>query len=402
MNGSILRLAGYTIVIAGTLPLAARGNAGSSSEGGQIAGEPLGIEHVSILRETLTIDLRPFERGEPCVVEAVYQLNNDGPEQTLDLLFATGEAVVDRFQVWLNDQGIESAPAQKGKIPKSWRAPETTPDFWGGEGLAYLPGVAPHRTPTSSRSFSVKLSLGRHTLRVRYEAEGSRNYLGSPTVYRQFAYVLAPARSWAGFGGLDVTIHLPSGWRAACSPDLIREEDRLWGSFSELPAEAIAVTVQSPEGWVYRPLYYGTVALFGLALVGGVVVCWWGGRELGRSVIRSEPRPWQTPAIRCLGLGFLWALFIIAAACLVFSAWTLGLPRHQQGGIPPELFSLLILAVITHAVFWIPLGAIFLGFIIAGLSAQAVIAAKKRQLDSEPAPTHATGAKPPEEPAGTA
>ena len=62
--------------------------------------------------------------------------------------------------------------------------------------------------------------------------------MDGPTITWQFAYVLAPARAWGGFGGLDVEVLLPHGWRAAYTPDLLRNGDMLRRNFDVVPADA--------------------------------------------------------------------------------------------------------------------------------------------------------------------
>jgi hypothetical protein len=57
-------------------------------------------------------------------------------------------------------------------------------------------------------ALSVVIEPGQQTRKVRYTAAGVE-LRGDPTIKHLFAYVLAPARSWAGFGGLDLTIHVP-------------------------------------------------------------------------------------------------------------------------------------------------------------------------------------------------
>jgi hypothetical protein len=98
-------------------------------------------------------------------------------------------------------------------------------------------------------------------------------------VLYQFAYVLAPARSWSGFAGLDVTVQLPTGWDVGVTPALSRTGDTLHGVFDNVPADAIALSVQAPRGW------YDEARLASLALVVFVVI----GGGLGVAV-RSRAR----------------------------------------------------------------------------------------------------------------
>jgi hypothetical protein len=169
---------------------------------------------------------------------------------------------------------------------------------------------------------------------VSYAAEAAINRRGRPTVYRQFAYVLAPARTWAGFGGLDVVVHLPEGWHAACTPPLRRQGDTLTGSFSDLPADALALTLQAPAGWAYQPLVSASLGLLILVGVGGPVFCWWAGRAKGRSLARSTPggRPGWLRRLawpRSLGVGVLWGGAILASGVFAISGPDLALPAGQ-------------------------------------------------------------------------
>ena len=155
-----------------------------------------------------------------------------------------GAAGVYEFQVWIDDLAVASAPAEGTEIPASWQAPKYTPGIQGGQDVDYL---SYSRTGVTPLAFTVVIPPGPRTLKVRYSAEAATHLNGRPTVYRQFAYVLAPARAWSEFGGLDVKIRLPENWRIACTPPLIREGDTLVGSFDDLPADAIALTVQAPQ-----------------------------------------------------------------------------------------------------------------------------------------------------------
>lgn len=189
-----------TVIAAG----AARANVGPPAYGGQLVREPTGLEHVTITRETLTVDLRPLADAGPSDalpavrVEAVYRLDNAGPERALDLRFAAGSDAR-QFEVRLDDQVVPSGPAADGeKGPPSWGPPATTPGIDGGT-LDYL-----HygRTPTTLRAFRVTLPPGRHTLAARYDAEVARHHTGRPTVSWQLAYVLrrpAPGPGSAGW-----------------------------------------------------------------------------------------------------------------------------------------------------------------------------------------------------------
>ena len=106
------------------------------------------------------------------------------------------------------------------------------------------------------------------------------------------------------------------------------------GSFSDVPADALALTIQAPEGWAYHLLWYVSMALFALASLGGGVLCWYGGRSKGRRLpLAGEPRPgWLKRHAwpRSLGLGLLWSVAFPATALLALFAPDLLLPAGQQ------------------------------------------------------------------------
>ena len=257
-------------------PAMARANLGRPQSGGQLVAEPIGIEEVAIAREFLTIDLRPLAWNGLGYVEVVYNLHNHGTAKKLDLLFASGSAGVVDFRVLLDDQPIRSSPRAGAPLPASWQPPPQTPGLRDEKALAYAPGDSRDVTAVA---LTVVVPSGLHTLKVRYAAEAAIHHYGAPTLYHQFAYVLAPARTWAAFGGLDVTIHLPGGWRVACTPQLIREGATLTGAFADLPSDAIALTMQAPEGWAYPVVAYGSLGLLGAVGIGGAILCWRVGRS---------------------------------------------------------------------------------------------------------------------------
>ena len=198
--------------------------------------------------------MRPVADHGLAEVEAIYRLDNRGSTKTLDLLFASGSSGTSNFRVWLDDVPIASQPATGARIPASWEPPGHTPSLPNtGQSfeLQYHPG------PAIPEAFTVTIPPGEHSLKVQYGAELVVNRYGTPTLLHQFAYVLAPARSWSGFGGLDVTIRVPDGWRAVSSPKLEREGDTLKGSFHDVPADALTMTLQSRRrGWLYLLLRY--------------------------------------------------------------------------------------------------------------------------------------------------
>jgi hypothetical protein len=333
MRRTSLAAAGFLLLFTA---VAVRANVGKPNTGGRIAGEPTGLHDIAIERETLTIDLRPLADNGKVRVEAVYYLNNTGPERTHDLQFAAGSTTSD-FRVTLDDQLLPSSPASKDALPPKWQIPSRTPPIpgRGGSGqLSYQPGPA---TPTD---FRATIAPGKHTLKVEYLGEAGTHLYGDPTVYRQFAYILAPAREWGGFGGLDVTIHLPPGWYAATSPELTRDVDTLTGRFSDVPADSIALTVQAAEGAAYGPVKTGSFVLFLIATIGGLFACWWFGRKSGRRGVTE----WHWSIVR----GLVWGGAVLGTGLLAIAApdWALrGQASHYGYGQAFAVIGVVLLSV---------------------------------------------------------
>ncbi len=244
---------------------------------GRAAGEPSGgLREVFIERERLRIDLRPLADDRPARVEAVYRVRNDGPARTLDLVFVAAGLAAGEHGVWVDGEPVAGAPAAAGALPPSWRVPGATPALDGDGPLAYETGGE------GTISFRVALGAGRHEVRVRYPAAASV-YVDEDriTAAQQLAYVLAPARDWAGFGGVDVRVDLPRGWRAASEPALRREGNALLGAWDRVPADAIALTVRPPEPDP-APYWAGWLVLSAL----GLYLLVRAGRRLGAGLGR--------------------------------------------------------------------------------------------------------------------
>lgn len=327
------------------LPASAQANMGVPYAGGQLTAEPTGLAEVAIIRETLTIDLQGLASNGLAQVEAVYTIDNEGATHTVDLLFVTGVDGMRAFGVWLNDVLVPSQAAPDLALPASWQPPQQTPGLHGEDAIFY-PGDELAQQAIPMR-FTVELLPGPQTIKVRYQAEATSNVSANqPTRYWQFSYILAPARTWASFGGLDLTIVLPPGWNAATVPALPRHGDRLVASFAELPADALAMTVQAPAGWLYWLLFSLGWLAFGLALLGGAFFCWQVGRARGRTTQVSWPI--------ALGLGLLWALTVLLTGFFLILAPPAVIASQQSGayGYGPVFagFGVVVLSVLLLVV----------------------------------------------------
>lgn len=258
----VFALAAFMLLF--VVPLPAFANVGAPWAGGQLAGEPIGIADVAITREQLVIDLRPLVARGLVAVSATYQLDNRSTDKHLDLLFASGASDLKNVRVTLDGNPVAIRSGSDIAVPTAWRAPDRTPRPHGEGTLPYV--IQPQ---DDSGSFGLRLDLayGTHQLAITYSADAATQHIDEPTVARQFAYVLAPARTWDGFGGLDVTVHVPPGWHAASAPALARDGDVLRGAFPDLPSEAISLAVQAPANAFY------VVRIAALAALAFVTIC---------------------------------------------------------------------------------------------------------------------------------
>jgi hypothetical protein len=333
------RVRSITLAVLVLVAPLARAAVGPPSSGGQLVAEPAGLRDVDVAGETLTIDLRPLATGESAHVAAVYRLDNLGPERTLELLFANGTSAT-AFDVRLDDHPVPTAPASDAPLPSSWKPPAATPGIQKGD-LGYLQHG---QRPVTPLAFALTLPPGTHTLSVRYDAEAAQHHAGGPTLTWQFAYVLAPARAWANFGGLDVEVQLPAGWRMACTPSLLRSGNVLRSHFKKVPADALALTVQAPSGPSYLPLVYGSQIVFGVAGLLGAVACghsgWWCGRR--------RYRAW----LRITVMTVLWGVALFAAGTFAILGPDLAIPEAQQNhyGYGPAVYLRIVMILSAAAV----------------------------------------------------
>jgi hypothetical protein len=288
---------------------------------GSRLGEPAGgLKDVFIEHETLRFDLRPLADGKPAWVEATYRERNDGAARALELLFVANGLARGTHSVTVDGRPVASKPGVAGALPPSWRAPESTPAFdSAGRTLPYEP------RGEGTLAFRVQLPPGRHQIRVRYPAEATAYSVNDLTPVWQLGYVLAPAREWGGFGGAEVRVEAPRGWRVATRPALRREGGAWVGRWSGLPADAFAISTQQPEP-SSAPWYLLWLALTLLVLAGLCRVGWRMGASLGR---RGRTSVWALPGAAVLAIA--WTVLSIVGYVQVPS-----LLRWQIGPYPGD------------------------------------------------------------------
>jgi len=311
------------LVIVGASP-AATANVARASWGGAPAGEPFGIKDIAIEHEELVIDLRPLATDRYVEVAATYHLQNTGAEQTLDLVFVSGASRTGEFRVTLDGQQLASAPQRVAVLPASWQVPGSTPSPDGaGQDRYFL------ETEPIPIGFQLVATPGPHELAITYTALAMHDRRDTPTVLYQFAYVLAPARSWSGFGGLDVTVQLPAGWNIGVTPPLARTGDTLRGRFANLPADAIALSARARRGW-YDEAQVACLVLLVLVVIGGGFVVAARSRTRARQLASAGRIP---SAIAALGRAAAWSAGCCSAGMLAIFG-----PDHVLPGGPVHHF----------------------------------------------------------------
>jgi hypothetical protein len=324
LSGHCLRLAAWFALLFSVPAPAALANMANPISAGSMLGDPSGaLRSVEIVHEDLLIDLRPLRTADSALVEASYRIRNTGPAERVELLFVAVAMQAGSDAVWLDGR---PAPATSGApVPVAWRPPATTPPLVSGHGLAY------GTRDNDGILFTLDLAPGEHVIRVRYRAVATRQSVSEdPLVYWQLAYVLSPARNWKSFGGLRATVLVPPAWSVSSDPPLDRHGDSLVGSWSSLPADALALTLQAPHPNRLMARL-NDLAIDLLLAIGGVYVCIRLGRRLGAWMAR---RRW--PAIAALPAGIAFGLVWGAAVLLGWSlqsdqridqaqrAWTYG------------------------------------------------------------------------------
>ena len=310
----------FLLLLNFALPANVSANVGVPSHGGTAGAEPAGLKQIFILGETLKIDLRPLaadasEGGGRILVEAVYEVENKGADQKLDLIFAFGSAFED-FQVRLDDREITSNAVELQNEPQSWKIPSNTP-WLNGAQLEYAPGF---KNSSGAQGFSLVMPAGKHRLKARYKAAPTQ-YSSNPVKLWQFAYILAPARQWAGFGGLDVTIFAPKDWTVVSAPNLQRDGETLTGRFNEIPADALTLTAQSPIPFSYKladiflnVLFFSAIFLIPVALG---IFAWKRGYQFKLAWLLG------------IGLALLWSVLILLTGFLAATGANYAIPKSQ-------------------------------------------------------------------------
>ena len=292
------------------------GNSGPVSTSAVVVGEPLGLTKVVIESEKLVIDLRPIEQGKPATVSASYQLRNDFDPEVQSLAFAFGSNANANHEVRLNGQVVEGYFSESSiETFQSWWPPLVTPSLMAAE--EDLPFRSRGWRSIKPLFFECTIPSGSSELVVHYQ-EHATIVFDRPTMYRQFAYLLSPAKNWSAFGTLNVELEVPEGWSVACVPEMVRQGETLKGSYSGLPADSISITLRPPVPFGYQVIERYRVPLLVLL---GMVCVWVGARSLHQRTKASFGDHCTSPRGRRKLFISLVVIAILVGLCLQVGTW---------------------------------------------------------------------------------
>jgi hypothetical protein len=289
---------------------------------GEPAGEPLESDwfrNIHVLHEDLHFDLRPLEDDGFPVVEVRYRIRNDGPALDAPLEFISPG--IRRSSVLVDGCVVPADAMGDPRHLDEWHMEVDVPTIGGGtHPYSYILGGTRRGDPDGeSIRFVASMEHGEHDLLVRYDVRPMSHAGWRMAEQFDVAYLLAPARAWASFGELDVTVLLPEEWEFASTLPLARKGDEARGTFDGLPADALAVAAVRPT-----PMWVEVLAWVPHVLA-ALFFRWWMRRA--RTAGRLEGRL-RVPSALGWGawvVGAVSAAFLVVGFCL--SAFLMSLGR---------------------------------------------------------------------------
>ncbi len=316
---SVLILGIISTVVSSLLVPKAEANITSPRTAGDLVGEPTGsLRSLAIIREMLSLDLRPINKVGLARIVATYEVRNEGQSTSVDLVFISPG--IKAGSITVDGASVPSTPVKLLNLPPQWQPPKTVPAI-STLLLAQKTqnNYKVNNTLASGLRFAATLLKGEHQLKVSYEMHPSTY---DASIYRdyQIAYILAPARSWAAFGVLEVSVNLSPGWNVATSLPMNRTGDTLRAIFKGLPADSLAITTRPP----LHPLTVGCIILLEVAgAITGLMSSGWLGELIGRKANRLG---WGRGKVFVLAVGMMplgGSLFFVIALIGERLAWSL-------------------------------------------------------------------------------
>jgi hypothetical protein len=325
---------------------ALRANIAAPSSGGVRAGEPSGLETLSVRRERLSLDFRPVVEGagtRAVFIEVEYNVESS-VRGAATLIFLLGKGNANEFKFTVDGRAVDSRAIPTPANSALWKAPSQTP-WLDGKMISYYPDHA-----DENQAVDVDLAPGRHTLRARYYAAPNFCEVYAPRLLRQFAYVFGTSRDNGDFEGLDVTIFQPEGWDFVETPEAVGGTDGVKRThFGKVLPDAFAFTFGKP----LPARYYELSSVFFLVMILSILLP---PILLTLVFVNQRRRGYVQPAAGFLW-GLLWsALFGISAFLAAFGAdYIYPVVTNGYGGFFLFLLIILFCAAIylTFSLTWL-------------------------------------------------
>lgn len=208
---------------------------------------PATTTEVRIERERLSFDLATVPNW--ALVNASYEMVNvSGHHVSLDLTFISRQG--GKLAVSLDGVPLPVRETATDGLPREWIAPTQGIDPLTGEEY-FVDEDMPSRVAARAWTFLLQLPAGATgRLDAQYQALPGYDRERHEYVVHHLAYVLGPARNWAGFGTLEVSVAVPSKYILASSPAMAKVADsdgiaRYVATFQGIPSEILRVSTIS-------------------------------------------------------------------------------------------------------------------------------------------------------------
>ncbi|MFW5967089.1 MAG: hypothetical protein ACOCV2_06200 [Persicimonas sp.] len=324
-----------------TLPAVGWANMADPYRPGDRPGELIGsVDDLRVERETLTFDLREIPAERRAHVEAVYEIENETVDGSVDLQFVAAGLSADRseIEVELDGESIPVDVEREAPVPPEWALDED------GVGQRDDQRTLEEHT-LESLFFRLDLRPGEHRIRVSYPvrpdhegfAPGSERLEVNARGVKNYSipYVVAPLHEWGEVGEIEVVVRPPDGpWEVATEPELERRDDgTLATAFDEaMPLDTIFVITQRTS------LYKNGGPIVGLLVAGLVLLICVSAVPVGLAWLRRRyfarpgmSRPLQvTSVVVALLLTAVVGLLAVPLACLAFETWFV--TKHASPG----------------------------------------------------------------------
>lgn len=306
------------------LALPALANAGPStrspSPGGLI---PATTDAIRITNENLTVSMVD-ENGNPppyyygfARVTAEYTLQNMTDQSvTLTLMYLSPNTK--EFSAKLNNEPLETKAGSidPKDLPDDWKVPSQVLDPLDGEYELKADVGYGSLTPYSfDITVGAKQNATLHMEAAQVLGFDAARHLNA---IRHFAYLLAPAKNWAGFGTLNITVIVPNDQIFTSSPKLTEQkrDDKTityTGSFNGIPADALRVaTISNQNLWLGSSAVVTVIPNAVVGFLAGLA-----GFVLGHLFARNRRAGgWEAALSSCLGI-FISAILGLISAMIV-------------------------------------------------------------------------------------